>query len=115
MWSNNFTARVSGTLQVLPVLTLRVPFAVCNISFGFVMSTKVPGLPNDRFCRKGDTCCLQFVCARDLEGIVAKHRDGVYLEGGTGRTSWVKLKNPAYSQMIGRDEVFKKRARAQYA
>jgi ATP-dependent DNA ligase len=36
------------------------------------------------------------VCARDLEGIVAKWKHGPYLSGD--QTSWVKIKNPAYSQ-----------------
>lgn len=52
------------------------------------------------------------VRALDLEGIVAKWKEGTYLDGSTLRTSWMKIKNPAYSQMVGRDELFKKRARA---
>lgn len=51
-------------------------------------------------------------CALDLEGIVAKHREGVYLDGTTGRTSWVKIKNRTYSQAEGRRELFEKRQTA---
>jgi bifunctional non-homologous end joining protein LigD len=47
-------------------------------------------------------------CRRDLEGIVGKWRDGRYETDGVS-TSWVKVKNPTYSQMEGRREVFETR------
>jgi len=50
---------------------------------------------------------LREVCARDLEGIVAKWKDGAYLSGDV--TSWVKIKNPSYSQGIGRWERFQRK------
>jgi len=51
------------------------------------------------------------VCQRDLEGIVAKWAHGLYLcDGHT--TNWVKVKNPAYSQIVGRDELFAHRGLA---
>ena len=46
-------------------------------------------------------------CERDLEGIVAKWARGTY-QTGCG-TSWLKVKNPAYSQMVGRRELFEAR------
>lgn len=49
-------------------------------------------------------------CERDLEGIVAKWVHGTYQTGGR-RTSWLKIKNPAYSQMEGRHELFSSRRR----
>jgi len=50
-------------------------------------------------------------CARDLEGIVAKWKQGKYVE--SSETSWIKIKNPAYSQIQGRHEQFEKmRSRA---
>jgi bifunctional non-homologous end joining protein LigD len=49
----------------------------------------------------------RLVCERDLEGIVAKRKDGLYTPE---ETSWVKIKNPAYSQAEGREELFEKRA-----
>jgi bifunctional non-homologous end joining protein LigD len=49
----------------------------------------------------------RLVCDRDLEGIVAKRKDGLYTPE---ETSWVKIKNPAYSQAEGREELFEKRA-----
>jgi bifunctional non-homologous end joining protein LigD len=47
-------------------------------------------------------------CARDLEGIVAKWRRGRYERDGLS-TSGLKIKNPAYSQMVGRRELFEPR------
>jgi hypothetical protein len=41
------------------------------------------------------------VCERDLEGIVGKWRHGRYQTDGR-RTSWVKIKNPDYTQMRDR-------------
>jgi len=46
------------------------------------------------------------VCDQDLEGIVAKRRDGLYTPE---ETTWLKIKNPKYSQMDGRRELFEKR------
>jgi bifunctional non-homologous end joining protein LigD len=48
------------------------------------------------------------VCARDGEGVVAKWARGCYETDGRS-TSWLKVKNPDYSQMIGRREVFEAR------
>ena len=44
-------------------------------------------------------------CQRDLEGIVAKWAHGTSQEGE--RTSWLKVKNPAYSQVEDRHELFR--------
>jgi len=43
----------------------------------------------------------------DLEGIVAKWKSAPYRMDGS-RTSWVKIKNPHYSQAEGRGELFEK-------
>jgi ATP-dependent DNA ligase len=49
-------------------------------------------------------------CEEDLEGIVAKRKDGLYTPE---ETSWVKIKNPVYSQAEGLRELFEKpRARS---
>lgn len=45
------------------------------------------------------------VTALDLEGIVAKRRQGLYREG----TRWWKIKNAGYSQAEGRGELFDRR------
>jgi ATP-dependent DNA ligase len=47
------------------------------------------------------------VCERDLEGIVAKRKDGLYTPA---ETSWVKIKNPHYSQTEGRHEFIQRQA-----
>jgi hypothetical protein len=44
-------------------------------------------------------------CALDLKGIVAKWKDGSYIADNR-RSSWVKIKNPQYSQIEGREELF---------
>jgi bifunctional non-homologous end joining protein LigD len=49
------------------------------------------------------TALFQRVCQLDLEGIVAKHSLAPYT---TERTTWFKIKNPKYSQMEGREELF---------
>ena len=43
-------------------------------------------------------------CERDLEGIIAKHKDAPYAED----VRWVKIKNPGYSQAVGRGEEFRR-------
>jgi bifunctional non-homologous end joining protein LigD len=47
------------------------------------------------------------VCARDLEGVVATWKHGCYVSGD--ETSWVKIKNPAYSQAVDRWERFQRK------
>lgn len=44
------------------------------------------------------------VCGHDLEGIVAKRRDGVY---DPNAPTWVKIKNRNYSQAVARQERFR--------
>lgn len=48
---------------------------------------------------------FDLICARDLEGIVAKRKDAPYA-GGREATTWYKIKNRDYSQMAGRRELF---------
>jgi hypothetical protein len=43
------------------------------------------------------------ICREDLEGIVAKHKDGPYT---SAPISWFKIINPNYSQHAGRREMF---------
>jgi ATP-dependent DNA ligase len=52
---------------------------------------------------------FRVVCEQDLEGIVAKRRDGLYTPEAT---TWVKIKNPRYSQAEGRRELFERRRAA---
>jgi hypothetical protein len=46
---------------------------------------------------------------RDLEGVVAKWTQGRYERDGVS-TSWIKIKNPEYSQIVGRRELFEARS-----
>jgi bifunctional non-homologous end joining protein LigD len=50
---------------------------------------------------------FRVACHYDLEGVVAKWRGGTYQTGP--RTSWLKIRNPQYSQWEGRRELFEKR------
>jgi hypothetical protein len=50
------------------------------------------------------TALFQAVCERDMEGIVARLAGGAYTPD---ETTWVKIKNPAYSQAKGRAEFFR--------
>jgi ATP-dependent DNA ligase len=48
---------------------------------------------------------FRVACGRDLEGIVAKWAHGTYRTDGRA-TSWLKIKNPDYTQMRDRHELF---------
>ena len=47
------------------------------------------------------------VCELDLEGMVVKHKDSPYLSERT-TSMWYQIRNPGYSQMIGRHELFER-------
>lgn len=49
---------------------------------------------------------FRLVCREDLEGIVAKWKYGLY--DCNSVSSWVKIKNPAYTQIVGREELFER-------
>jgi bifunctional non-homologous end joining protein LigD len=61
---------------------------------------------------------FRHVCRLDLEGVVAKHRNSPYLPDDP-ECQWVKVKNPEYSQLAGRDDLFapgeKKRSQPDWA
>lgn len=48
---------------------------------------------------------FELACQKDLEGIVAKPKNSPYQFSDT-ETYWLKLKNPNYSQALGRDDIF---------
>jgi bifunctional non-homologous end joining protein LigD len=50
---------------------------------------------------------FHLACREDLEGIVAKLRNGAY--DCQHATSWIKIKNPGYTQIVGREKLFEKR------
>lgn len=45
---------------------------------------------------------FRMICEKNLEGVVAKHRDGRY----DSSAKWIKIKNPNYTQAEGRHELF---------
>ena len=47
------------------------------------------------------------ICRRNLEGMVAKWTPGLY--DVDGPRPWVKVKNPGYTQAVGRAEQFRRR------
>jgi ATP dependent DNA ligase domain len=51
------------------------------------------------------TALFERVCKMDLEGIVAKYSFGNYVTEPQ-RTTWFKIKNPGYSQSVGREKLF---------
>ena len=51
---------------------------------------------------------FQVACAHDLEGIVAKPANGRYHSDAI-RANWLKIKNPAYTHMTARHELFESR------
>jgi len=50
---------------------------------------------------------FRLACREDLEGIVAKWKNGLY--DAERVSSWVKIKNPGYSQIVDRQELFDRR------
>jgi bifunctional non-homologous end joining protein LigD len=52
---------------------------------------------------------FRVICERDMEGIVAKQASARYTPE---TTSWVKIKNRAYSQAVGREDFFDRRRTA---
>jgi ATP-dependent DNA ligase len=61
----------------------------------------------DAIAERG-TDLFRLACRRDLEGIVAKWSRGAY-QTDERRTSWLMIKNPNYTQMNGRRELFEAR------
>jgi ATP-dependent DNA ligase len=49
------------------------------------------------------TDLFRAICEQDMEGIVAKQARGLYTPEAT---TWVKIKNRAYSQAVGRADFF---------
>jgi bifunctional non-homologous end joining protein LigD len=48
---------------------------------------------------------FKLACENDLEGIVAKHRFGPYLQE---QSQWLKIRNHGYSQWKGREQFFER-------
>jgi hypothetical protein len=52
---------------------------------------------------------FRLACERDLEGIVAKRKYDPYI---AGHAQWLKIRNPAYSQWVGREKLFEREREA---
>jgi len=52
---------------------------------------------------------FRVICDRNMEGVVAKQASARYTPEAT---TWVKIKNSAYSQAIGREDFFDRRRTA---
>jgi len=50
---------------------------------------------------------FRLACEHDLEGIVAKGKQGPYLPQEP--SSWLKIRNRSYSQWVGREELFERK------
>jgi len=48
------------------------------------------------------------IVAMDLEGIVCKREDSPYKMTEKPSRHWIKVKNPKYSQLEGREELFER-------
>ena len=96
-------AAFSGVRGERPVSTTIELRTLAAISLAkIVPMPPAPLLYADHFdCRGVDL--FRLVCESDLEGIVAKRKDGLYTPE---ETSWVKIKNPRYSQAEGRADLF---------
>ena len=76
-----------------------------------VLRSIVPSAPSrvlysDHLDTRGNQL-YDFACEHDLEGIVAKWKFGSYLPNSSA-TTWIKIKNPNYTQAEGRAEQFEK-------
>jgi bifunctional non-homologous end joining protein LigD len=54
---------------------------------------------------KSGIALFEKACELDLEGIVAKHQHAPY---DPEKSTWFKIRNPNYSQMVGREELFER-------
>jgi ATP-dependent DNA ligase len=67
-----------------------------------IRSAKCPRLLYAQHIKAWGIEMFHAVCAKDIEGVVAKRKDGVY----AADERWLKIKNPNYSQVEGRRELF---------
>jgi bifunctional non-homologous end joining protein LigD len=94
LWLNGKDLRTTPLVRRKQILRRAVPLQPARVLYA------------DHFEEQGADL-FRAICERDLEGIVAKRKDGLYTPE---ETSWVKIKNPRYSQAAGRHELFERRA-----
>lgn len=67
-----------------------------------IQSAKYPRLLYAQHVEARGVEMFEAVCAEDIEGIVAKRKNGIYVPG----ERWLKIKNSLYTQAEGRRELF---------
>jgi bifunctional non-homologous end joining protein LigD len=72
-----------------------------------LLPTRSPQILYVDYTRGAGTELYHLACELDLEGIVAKEASAPYVQHPT-KPTWIKIKNPAYSQKEGRAELFKR-------
>ncbi len=95
LWLNGRDLRDLPLIDRKQILRSIVPHAPSRILY------------SDHIEEHGDQI-FEFACQQDLEGIVAKWKHGSYLPNSTA-TTWMKVKNPSYSQLDLRNEQFERR------
>jgi bifunctional non-homologous end joining protein LigD len=90
LWLNGRDLRDQPLLKRKEILREIVPAAPSRVLY------------NDHIQEHGGQL-FDFACQHDLEGIVAKWKHGSYLPNSNA-TTWMKINNPAYSQMENRHE-----------
>ncbi len=90
LWLNGRDLRDQPLVQRKEILRSIVPAAPSRILY------------SEHLERQGEQL-FDFACQHDLEGVVAKWKHGSYLPNSNA-TTWIKIKNPAYSQLDGRRE-----------
>jgi len=70
-------------------------------------STATSPLKDTEYIEGHGTALFQRVCELDLEGIVAKQKHAPYVVERESST-WYKIRNRGYSQMVGREELFER-------
>ena len=63
----------------------------------------LPGVIYASHIEQHGIALYQEICQRDLEGIACKQKDSIY-----SSKSWLKVKNPDYTQAVGRWEMFER-------
>jgi len=72
-----------------------------------IVPERSPSILYVRHVKRDGRALFNAVCEHDLEGMVAKLARGRY---DLTAPTWVKIKNPNYSQREGRHELFEQRA-----
>jgi len=80
----------------------RQPLVERKLALGSVLSQSPSLIVEAIWLPERGLDLFRLVVEHDLEGIVAKRKDGAY----SANTPWLKIKNPSYSQAEGRGELF---------